>query len=217
MILKEIYQKLYYHFGKQYWWPGDTPFEVMVGAILTQSTNWANVEKAIANLKKAKSLTAGKISKLNNEKLGKLIRSAGYYNIKAKRLKGFVKWFIDNYSGNIKILRKTKLAELREELLSINGIGPETADSIVLYAAEKPSFVVDAYTRRIFSRHKLIKIDASYEEIKFLFERNLPKNTQLYNEYHALIVKAGKEYCKKNKPLCRQCPIKGIKSRRKMQ
>jgi endonuclease-3 related protein len=209
-ILKEIYQRLFKHFGPQQWWPGETPFEVMVGAILTQNTNWSNVEKAINNLKAEGLMDAHQLYNLDTEKLAALILPAGYYNIKAKRLKNLVKWFVETYDGDADKLSKSSLESLREELLSVKGIGPETADSIALYAAGKPSFVVDAYTYRIFSRHGLIPEETTYDEIKSLFEDNLAPDVKLFNEYHALIVRAGKEYCRKTKPLCDKCPLKGV-------
>ncbi|MBI4833514.1 MAG: endonuclease III domain-containing protein [Planctomycetes bacterium] len=209
-ILKEIYQRLFKHFGPQHWWPGETPFEVMVGAILTQNTNWSNVEKAIKNLKAEGLMTAKGLYGLDTETLAQLIRPAGYYNIKAIRLKNFIKWFVETYDGDEEKLSKSSLESLREELLGIKGIGPETADSIALYAGGKPSFVVDAYTYRIFSRHSLIPEETTYDEIKAFFEDNLENDTKLFNEYHALIVRTGKEYCKKTKPLCDKCPLKGV-------
>jgi len=209
-ILNEIYDRLLKHFGPQHWWPGDGAFEVMIGAILTQNTNWTNVEKAINNLRTAKVLSPEILNLIDTEKLAQLIKPAGYYNIKAKRLKNFIKWLMDTYDGDLKRMFKTNLSTLREGLLSISGIGPETADSILLYAAKKPSFVVDAYTYRIFSRHNLIPDETTYDEIKSFFEDNLPDDVALFNEYHALIVRLGKEYCKKSKPLCEKCPLKGV-------
>jgi len=202
-----IYRKLYRHFGPQYWWPAISPFEVIIGAILTQGTNWQNAEKAIANLKKHKVLTAPLIYNLSDKRLAHLIRSSGYYNIKAKRLKEFLKFFINNYGGSIKKISKVKCAVLREELLAIKGIGPETADSILLYALNKPVFVIDAYTKRIFSRHKLLPIDASYADAQTLFMSGLENNVKLFNEYHALLVALGKAYCTKSKPKCSLCPL----------
>lgn len=197
-------------FGTQHWWPGETPFEVIVGAILTQNTAWKNVSVSIQNLKENKVLTPRRLYALPLKKLGLLIKSSGYYNLKAKRLRNFLEVLFFEYNGNLDRMLDQDEKVLRKCLLNISGIGPETADSIVLYAAGKLSFVIDAYTRRIFSRHKLIKEDMSYDEIKEFFERNLPPNVQLYNEYHALIVKAGKEFCLKNAPRCSLCPAKGI-------
>ena len=206
--LNFIYKKLYSRFGPQHWWPADTPFEVMVGAILTQNTNWANVEKAINNLKKNKLLSEYALYKLSRKKLASLIRPAGYYNIKAKRLKEFIAFLFKAYQGNLKKISQADTLILRRQLLCVNGVGPETADSILLYSLNKPVFVVDAYTRRILSRHSLLKEDSSYEEAQNLFMQNLEKDVKLFNEYHALLVKLGKEFCLKNKPKCEMCPLR---------
>jgi endonuclease III related protein len=208
-VLTEIYDILFKSFGKQYWWPGDTGFEVVVGAILTQNTNWSNVEKAIKNLKAAKIFTPKKLYELDQDKLAELIRSSGYFNVKAKRLKHFIEWLFLNYNGSLSKLFKLDFATLREQLLSVNGIGKETADSIILYAAEKPTFVVDAYTKRVLVRHGVITEDYDYDAIKEVFENNLPKEVSLYNEYHALIVMVGKHYCKP-KMQCEECPLKNV-------
>ena len=205
--LNLIYRKLYAHFGPQFWWPAQSPFEVMVGAILTQSSSWRNVEKAIANLKKHKVLEPRKIYNLKHKNLARLIHSCGYYNIKAKRLKEFLGFFINNYGASVKKMSKAKPSILREELLSVKGIGPETADSILLYALNKPVFVVDAYTRRIFSRHKLLKPAASYAQAQGLFMSGLKKDAKLFNEYHALLVALAKTYCSKARPKCSACPL----------
>lgn len=204
--LKKIYDILYESFGPQDWWPGDTPFEVIIGAILTQNTNWTNVEKAIANLKKANLLCLEKLHKLSPEKLAGMIRPAGYFNIKAKRLKSFLDWFFEEYHGKLKNLEGIPTSPLREELLSVNGIGPETADSILLYALDRPVFVVDAYTVRICLRHHLIDKDADYHRVQEIFESNLTGNVQLFNEYHALLVRLGKDFCKPT-PRCEACPL----------
>ncbi len=205
--LVEMYHKLYQAFGPQYWWPGDTPFEVAVGAILTQNTNWGNVEKAIKNLKQQKVLSAKAIHKMPASELALLIRPAGYFNIKAKRLKSFVGFLSNDFHGSMKKMRKDDLHSLREKLLNIHGIGPETADSILLYALEKPSFVIDAYTKRVLSRHKIMEYDRSYEECQELFHTTLDTEVRLFNEYHALFVKVGKTYCKRRAPLCDACPL----------
>ncbi|RMG75167.1 MAG: endonuclease III domain-containing protein [Nitrospirae bacterium] len=202
-----IFQLLYRHFGPQYWWPGDGPFEVMVGAILTQNTNWGNVERAIDNLKKACILEPQKIETVSEKTLASLIRPAGYYNIKAKRLKNFVSYFVSRYRGSVNRMKKMPLEKLREELLAIKGIGPETADSILLYALEKPVFVVDAYTKRVLYRHGLIeRPNEDYHHVQMLFHGELKRDVQLYNEYHALFVRVGKEHCRP-KPLCKGCPL----------
>ncbi len=202
----KIYDLLYERFGPQDWWPGDTPFEVIVGAILTQNTNWTNVEKAINNIKNAGALSPEKLHRLDIQKLAQLIRPAGYFNIKAKRLKNFLDWFFGNFSNFFENFGKIPTPELREQLLSVKGIGPETADSILLYALNRPVFVVDAYTARICSRHHLISDDADYHQIQEMFESNLPCDIQLFNEYHALLVRLGKDFCKP-KPKCEECPL----------
>lgn len=207
-VLLKAYNRLYNHFGPQHWWPGETPFEVMVGAILTQNTNWGNVEKAIANLKKNSVLNPHAINSLKNDKLAALIRPAGYYNIKAKRLKNFVSRYVEDFSGRLSGLKKLSLEDAREWLLSISGIGPETADSILLYALDKPSFVVDAYTKRVMARHGLVSEEADYHELQELFADNLEEDISLYNEYHALLVHVGKDYCKPI-PRCDECPLNG--------
>jgi len=204
--LKQIYNKLCKHFGPQYWWPGDSPFEVVVGAILTQSCNWQNVELAISNLKKEKILSIKELYNVKTSKLQKLVKPSGYFRAKAKKLKAFVYHLIKYHKGSLKIMFKQPLSKLREELLSIHGIGPETADSILLYAAEKPSFVVDAYTIRIGQRLKLFK-RSKYNEVKEFFESNLQKDVKLFNEFHALLVALGKDYCKKSRPKCDICPL----------
>jgi len=207
--LPEIYQRLYHAFGPQHWWPGDSPFEIAVGAILTQNTNWANVEKAIGNLKKKMVLNSTSIYKMKTEKLASLIRPAGYFNIKAGRLKSFINFLMSEYHGSMKRMRNEEMHTLRTKLLNVHGIGPETADSILLYALDKPFFVTDAYTKRVLSRHNIIKHDASYDHIQNLFQSTLEKDAVLFNEYHALFVKLGKTYCRK-KPLCRGCPLEEI-------
>ncbi|MEW5758812.1 MAG: endonuclease III domain-containing protein [Candidatus Omnitrophota bacterium] len=209
--LISVYQKLFKKYKAQYWWPGNSRLEIIIGAILTQNTNWGNVEKAINNLKKEKLLSFDKLYQLNIENLAGLIRPSGYFNIKAKRLKNFLYYLKEKYNGNINRMFSRDLNDLRKELLNVSGIGPETADSILLYAGNYPIFVVDAYTKRIFLRHKFIEDDASYEEIQKLFMDNLRKNTKLFNEYHALIVKLGKEVCLKTKPQCEICPLKNYK------
>jgi len=210
-ILEEIYQRLYKAFGPQYWWPAQTPLEVTVGAILTQNTSWVNVEKAIANLKKKNLLNARALKKISLKRLAKLIMSTGYYNQKAKKIKNFINFLFDNYQGSLKKMFNEDFLVLRSQLLKVSGIGLETADSILLYAADKPIFVVDAYTRRILSRHNLIKPQATYSEIQNYFMDNLENKVKLFNEYHALLVHLGKKICKP-KPNCRLCPLRGIES-----
>ncbi len=205
----EIYSRLYSHFGPQHWWPGETPFEVAVGAILTQNTNWGNVEKAISNLKKARKLNAVALHRLSEEKLSLLIRPAGYFNIKATRLKNFVSFLIEDYAGSMNRMKKEESLMIREKLLDVNGIGPETADSILLYALEKPVFVIDAYTKRVLSHHGIIAHGASYDSFQKLFHTNLENSVRLFNEYHALLVRVAKEHCR-TKTICAACPLEGV-------
>jgi endonuclease-3 related protein len=204
--LLDIYDRLYAEFGPRCWWPAETPFEVMVGAILTQNTAWRNVEVAIENLKRNNLLSPEVLFKAGPEKIAGLILPSGYYNLKAKRMKEFLDYLFENYAGQPEKMLRERTSKLREELLNVNGIGPETADSILLYALNRPVFVVDAYTKRIFSRHGFIDANDSYEQIQALFSENLPQRTKLYNEYHALIVSLGKLFCKKN-PDCSHCPL----------
>jgi len=207
--LLKIYTQLYRTFGAQHWWPGDTPFEIIVGAILTQNTNWANVERAITNLKHARVLSAKKLHQLSAKRLAQLIRPSGYFNIKARRLKSFMNFLFAEYGGSLATMRREPLATLRPKLLAVNGIGPETADSILLYACDKPTFVVDAYTKRILSRHKFCSPDADYQTVQKIFMTCLPSDPKLFNEYHALIVKLGKEFCRP-KPTCLECPLRRL-------
>ncbi|MEW6570918.1 MAG: endonuclease III domain-containing protein [Nitrospirota bacterium] len=206
-ILRKFFERLYDFFGPRQWWPGETPFEVAVGAILTQNTNWGNVEKAINNLKRQRLLSARALNKMTEGNLSRVIKPAGYYNVKSKRLKSFVSFLVGEYRGSMRRMAKEKTDVLREKLLRINGIGPETADSILLYALEKPVFVIDAYTKRILSRHCIIGYDNSYDEFQELFHKSLQKDVKLYNEYHALLVETGKVFCKPGVPLCSQCPL----------
>jgi endonuclease-3 related protein len=204
--LNELYERLYARFGPQGWWPGEGCFEIIVGAILTQNTNWGNVEKAIRNLKAAGCLTPESLNALDIERLAELIRPAGYFNVKAQRLRHFLEWLFARFDGDLDRAAALSAQGLREELLAIKGIGPETADSIILYAFDKPVFVVDAYTARILGRHGMIWPEAGYEEIREFFEGGLERDVRLYNEYHALLVRLGKEHCKP-KPLCGGCPL----------
>lgn len=207
--LTGIYQLLFESFGHQHWWPGETQFEIITGAVLTQNTSWANVEKAIANLKSADLLSSERLHSLHVSKLAELIRPAGYFNIKAKRLKNFLNWLFDNYAGQLANLESLSTDRLRQELLAVNGIGRETADSILLYAFDREIFVVDAYTARIAVRHELIEPGADYEQLRDLFQSNLPQDTKLFNEYHALLVRAGKEFCRP-KARCSGCPLERL-------
>ncbi|MCP4453595.1 MAG: endonuclease III domain-containing protein [Planctomycetes bacterium] len=201
-----LYDTLLQQYGPQHWWPGGTPFEIAVGAILTQNTNWSNVEKAINNIKRANALKADSLSSLCAEELEALIRPAGYYRIKTRRLKNFLTWLMENGDGQLENLAHHDTYDLREDLLAINGIGPETADSILLYALERPTFVVDTYTARMAARHGLIEPPFDYHDLQDLFQSNLPQDTQLFNEYHALIVQVGKNFCKP-RPKCQVCPL----------
>jgi endonuclease-3 related protein len=194
-------------FGPQKWWPARTSFEVAIGAILTQNTSWSNVERAIRNLRRAGCLSLRALDRLAVTELARLIRPSGYYNMKARRLKSFLSFLKEQHAGSLKKMSRRLLPFLRPQLLGVNGIGPETADSILLYALGKPVFVVDAYTRRFCGRHGLAAPDAGYEELQALFSRHLPAQVSLFNEYHALIVRLGKEYCRKTKPDCARCPL----------
>ena len=203
-VLKALYARLYAAWGTQHWWPGETPFEVMVGAILTQNTAWTNVEKAIANVKAAGMLEARALRTAPLAKVAELIRPSGYFNVKARRLRHFLD-FLEREGGEAG-LRALPTGELREKLLSVNGLGPETADSILLYALDRPVFVIDAYTRRVLKRHRLIRGDEDYEEVRALFEEHLPRKRRLYNEYHALFVRVGKYHCRPT-ARCEGCPL----------
>jgi endonuclease III related protein len=207
-ILRRYLDALIQAHGEQHWWPGRTPFEVIVGAILVQNTNWANVERAIAKLRHAKLLTPSALEKVPPAKLARLIRSSGYFRQKARKLKEFVKFLRNDHRGSLAVMFRSPTATLREQLLSVHGIGPETADSILLYAGNHPVFVVDAYTRRILQRHGLAAGKESYEEIRGLFEKSLPNDPQLFNEFHALLVHTGKNFCRSRAPLCSGCALR---------
>jgi endonuclease-3 related protein len=207
-LLQELYQRLWETWGPQGWWPGDTPFEVAVGAILTQNTNWGNVARALTALKGQNLLEPQALYDLPETELARLIRPAGYYNVKARRLKNFLDFLGNYYGHSMARLAADDLASLRPALLSIKGVGPETADSILLYALDKPTFVVDAYTFRILSRHDLIDEACPYEELRQLFMEHLPAQVPLYQEYHALLVRLGKEWCRPQ-PRCPSCPVAG--------
>ncbi|MDD2421530.1 MAG: endonuclease III domain-containing protein [Heliobacteriaceae bacterium] len=206
-ILVTIYAELSAAYGPQHWWPAETPLEVVVGAILTQNVAWKNVAMAIANLKKAGLLGVDRLAAAPLPELGALIRSTRYYNQKAERLKGFIDQLQTKYAGRLDNLFALELGALRQELLGLRGIGKETADSIILYAAHKPVFVVDAYTRRIFSRLGLLPAGAGYDQTQALFAGNLPVDVLLYQEYHALIVRLGNRVCLARQPLCLHCPL----------
>jgi endonuclease-3 related protein len=203
----QAYEAMLAHFGPRHWWPGDTPFEVMVGAILTQNTNWKNVEKAIANIKAADLLDPRALIKAGPARIAGLIRPAGYYNIKAARLLNFLRYYVERFGGDSRQMSRAKLPALHEELLAVKGIGKETCDSILLYALGKPVFVIDAYTKRILMRHSLCDEEATYDDLQELFTDALDEDVKLFNEYHALIVETGKSYCRKA-PRCDACPLK---------
>jgi endonuclease-3 related protein len=205
----DTHQRLYDAFGPQHWWPGETPFEVMVGAILTQNTAWSNVERAIANLKAAGALDGAALLDLPDATIAELIRPAGYFNVKTRRLKALCAYLRaeDVLGAPERLVGRAEPAELRRRLLAVHGIGAETADCILLYALDLPSFVVDAYTRRIFTRLGVLTGDESYATIQALFHAHLPRDRALYNEYHALIVRLGKMACRP-KPRCRDCPLR---------
>lgn len=208
--IRLIYKRLFRHFGPQHWWPGESPFEVAVGAILTQNTAWANASKAVGSLKDKGLLNPSRLNEVPTARLASLIRSSGYYNQKAQRLKSFVRFLIQGHRGKMDRMASVPLGEMRRQLLQLPGVGPETADSILLYGLGKPIFVVDAYTRRVLARHSLIPWDASYEEIQQLFMRNLTPDVAQFNEYHALIVALGKTLCKTTHPKCEICPLKAV-------
>jgi endonuclease III related protein len=210
--LQKIYTLLLSAFGPQHWWPGETTFEIILGAILTQNTSWTNVAKAIVNLKAADCLSPDKLYTLEPEKIEELIRPAGYFRLKTKRLRNFLQWLFEEYGGNLDRLAQVETRRLREELLSVSGIGPETADSILLYAFERPIFVVDAYTARVAVRHGLIESDIDYAQLQYLFESNLEAEVSLFNEYHALLVRIGKDFCKP-RPKCAGCPLESLPHR----
>jgi endonuclease-3 related protein len=207
-LLQELYERLWDAWGPQGWWPGDTPFEVAVGAILTQNTNWGNVARAIAALKDQGLLDPQALHDLPEPELARLIRPAGYFNVKARRLKNFLDFLAQHYDNSMERLAAAGLATLRPALLTVKGVGPETADSILLYALAQPTFVVDAYTFRILSRHGLIAEACTYEELSHLFQEHLPARVELYQEYHALLVRLGKELCRP-RPRCPGCPLEG--------
>ena len=202
--LRYIYDNLFLHYGPQHWWPAETPFEVIIGAILTQSTAWHNVEKAINNLKNFDALSPAALRRLSQEEIGRLVHPCGYYNAKARKLKALVEWLDVVCRDNLEVLFKIETDELRKQLLSVHGVGPETAESILLYAANKPVFVIDAYTRRVMSRLGVTPETDTYIGYQQLFMQSLPSDIRLFNEYHALLVMLGKTVCRKQ-PLCEKC------------
>ncbi|MFQ5455965.1 MAG: endonuclease III domain-containing protein [Nitrospirota bacterium] len=208
-ILENIYKRLFERYGSQDWWPADSPFEVIIGAILTQNTSWKNVEKAIQNLKEKNVLAPYPLYRLSEMELASLIKPSGYYNIKAGRLKNFLDFFFNEFEGDINRMFSKEMESLRKKLLMIKGIGEETADSILLYAGEYPAFVIDNYTRKILIRHNVVGEGVSYQSMRLLFMNNLCHDVQMFNEYHALIVKVGKDLCRKI-PLCDRCVLRGV-------
>ena len=223
-MIKKIYNSLHSHFGPQFWWPVTEKgnfhpiysggpknerqqLEVCFGSILAQNTSWKNAEKAIAELNKGNLIDVVKILKIGNKKLAKIIKSSGYHNQKAKKVKNFCHFLLKNYNGKLNLLFQNNIDELRKQLLSVNGIGPETADSIILYSAKKPIFVIDAYAKRIMDR--LGYEEQAYDRLQNLFMQSLPNSEKLFNEYHALLVELGKNICKKE-PLCDKCPLNKI-------
>ncbi|MGI9860052.1 endonuclease III domain-containing protein [Moorella naiadis] len=208
--LQEIYARLYRHFGPRHWWPAETPFEVIVGAILTQNVAWKNVEKAIANLKGAGLLTPEAMQRATPEELEPHIRPTGYYRVKARKLKAFSDYLHERYGGSLEAMFAQPLERLRKEILAVFGIGPETADAILCYAGNYPIMVMDAYTRRVFSRLGFFTAKASYQEMQDFFMANLPRDNRLYNEYHALIDALANRICLKKEPACDLCPLGDI-------
>jgi endonuclease III related protein len=212
--LLRMYERLNRFFGDLHWWPGETPFEVAVGAILTQNTNWANVEKAIGRLKAEGVLEPRVLLGLDDETLADLIRPSGCFRVKTKRLKAFLEVLCSEFAGDLERMLSGDLLPARRRLLEIPGVGEETADSMLLYAGGRPVFVVDAYTRRILTRHGVLEGRPSYGEVQRLFMAHLPPDADLYNQYHALIVETAKRYCRKE-PNCGECPLRGMKKEKK--
>jgi endonuclease-3 related protein len=208
--LTVVFRLLLDRFGPQHWWPAESPWEVMVGAVLTQNTSWKNVELALQNLRQHDALGAEALGALTVEQLAELIRPAGYYRLKARRLHNLVHFLQSQYAGSLDAMFAGDVQDVRRRLLQTNGIGPETADSILLYAGHKPVFVVDAYTARITCRHGWIESQADYQQIQSFFVDQLPADTQLFNEFHALLVRVGKDYCHRTRPECLDCPLAGL-------
>ncbi len=208
MKILDLYDRLARYYGPSGWWPGQTPLEIIVGAVLTQNTAWKNVEKALANLKEAGILDINALYNISHEKLASLIRPSGYYNIKANRLKNLISMIMDTSGDNLDDFLNEDTNTLRERLLFVRGIGKETADSICCYGAEKLVFVVDAYTKRILKRHSVIESTWDYDQIQGLFESRLPSSVQVYKDLHAYMVFMGKEFCKASSPKCDACPLK---------
>ena len=209
-IFQEIYRRLLSAFGPQGWWPGESPFEIMVGAVLTQNTSWTNVNKAIENLKNRGMFNHGVLSTASREEIAEAIRASGCHNLKAARLKNLLRMIDEEYQGELSALLEDDIENGRANLLRVKGVGPETADAILLYGGGHPVFVVDAYTHRVFSRHGLVAEECDYQEMQDTFMGKLPLDAQMFSEYHALIVCLGKRFCKKKNPLCGECPLQGV-------
>lgn len=215
--LMEVYRRLRAARGHQRWWPGDSPFEVVIGAVLTQNTSWRNVEKAIANLKSVGALDPHRILSLEHEALATLLRPAGYFNVKARRVRAICEWLMREAGGDVSALGKgIETSRLRQRLLEVPGVGRETADSILLYALGRPVFVVDAYTRRVFGRMGRVDPTADYDEIRAFFETRLPRSPELFNDYHAQVVVHAKETCR-TRPRCGECPIRDLCARGQLE
>jgi len=209
--LETTFKTLYDNFGPQDWWPAESKLEIIIGAILTQAVSWSNVEIALNNLKNENVLNIDSLNNIDQDDLAELIKASGYYNMKAKKIKAFIHFIIKEYNGDLNILVNCNNQKIKNELLEVYGIGPETADSILLYAYQKPFFVIDRYTRRILTRIGYIKEGITYDRLQYLFIDNLSKDFQLYNEFHALLVNLGKNYCLKNSPICKECPLQKFK------
>jgi len=206
--LREYYDALFAAYGPQHWWPGQSRFEIIAGAILTQHTAWSNVEPAIRNLRREKLLSPVPMRLVPLARLQYLIRSSGFFRQKARNLKAFVDFLFSEYSGSLNKMFRAPTGRLRDQLLGVRGIGLETADSILLYAGKHPVFVIDAYARRLLERHRLAEPRHAYEHLRSLFERSLPRDVDLYNEFHALIVRVGKDHCRAKNPSCNDCPLR---------
>jgi endonuclease III related protein len=211
--LRLVYRRLLRRFGHAGWWPGETAFEVCLGAILVQNTAWTNVEKALALLRSHGLLEFAALDRLKADEIAPLIRASGYFRVKARRVRAFLDFLGGRYRGQAEAMSREQPLALREALLAVNGIGPETADSIVLYAAGKPLFVVDAYTRRIFARLGFVAGDEPYDDVQRFFMEHLPPDAALFNDFHAQVVTLGKQVCRP-RPRCAECPLAELCPRR---
>ena len=201
------YRRLFHLLGPQHWWPAQTRLEVVLGAVLTQNTGWKNAETALRKLRRIGWLRLAALRKAPVEELAQAIRPAGFYRQKAQTIRNFLNFLHSSCGGSLNRMFRRPTVELRKQLLSVRGLGPETVDSILVYAGHRPSFVVDAYTRRVLERHRLIKPRTGYDQIQALFHSSLPPDAQLFNEYHALMVEIGKRYCRRSNPDCTACPL----------